>query len=161
MAAAIPQCSANDSKHSMREALQEAGCLVITDLADAETRAAVTRELAPHIEQAEFKTDDDSKDFYPGRTRRVTALVARSETVGRLILHPIVRDLCGSALGQADAAYHLHVTAALKVAPGARAQILHREEDPLGIGHSSCLPVQRPGMGLMSSSYREARDGRL
>jgi hypothetical protein len=53
----------------------------------------------------------------------------------------------------------LHVTAALKVAPGARAQILHREEDPLGIGHSSCLLAQRPSLGAMSSSDGETRDG--
>jgi hypothetical protein len=29
----------------------------------------------------------------------------------------------------------------------------------LGIGHSSWVPAQRPGMGVMSSCYREIRNG--
>ncbi len=99
----------------MSEALEEAGCLVVTDVADAATREAVTRELAPHFEEAPVKTSDDSEDFYPGHTRRVTALVARSEAVGELILDPTVRALCDAALGANCSDYQLHVTAALMV----------------------------------------------
>jgi len=143
MTATIPRCSAKDSKREMSEALEESGCLVITGLADAATRDAVTRELASHLEEAEIKTSDDSEDFYPGHTRRVTALVARSEAVGRLILNATVRGLCDGALGQGEAAYHLHVTAALQVGPGARAQVLHREEDPF-----TFFKVPRPNLIL-------------
>ncbi len=127
MRATIPRYSARDSKPAMSQALAEAGCLVVTDLADAATREAITRELAPHFDAAPVKTGDDSEDFYPGHTRRVTALVARSETAGKLILDPTVSHLCNDALGQNCTAYQLHVTAALMVGPGARAQILHRE----------------------------------
>ncbi len=143
MGLTIPRCSAQDARREMSEALEEAGCLVITDLADAATREAITRELAPHFEEAPVKTSDDSEDFYPGHTRRVTALVARSEAVGRLILDPTVRGLCDGALGQGGTAYQLHVTAALMIGPGARAQILHREEDPFGF-----FPLPRPNLIL-------------
>jgi ectoine hydroxylase-related dioxygenase (phytanoyl-CoA dioxygenase family) len=143
MAAAIPRCSAGDSIGEMSERLAESGCLVITDLADAATREAVTRELAPHFEEAPVKTSDDSKDFYPGHTRRVTALVSRSPAVGGLILDPTVAGLCAGALGQGDKAYQLHVTAGLMVGPGARAQILHREEDPFRF-----FPLPRPNLIL-------------
>ena len=77
MAATIPRCSAKNSQRDMSEALAESGCLVVTDVADVATREAVTRELAPHMEEAEFKTVEDSEDFYPGRTRRVTALARK------------------------------------------------------------------------------------
>lgn len=143
MAATIPRCSAKDSEHEMSEALDESGCLVITDLSDAATREAVTQELAPYLEEADFKASDDPGDFYPGRTRRITALVARSETVGALILNPTVRALCEDSLGRGDTAYQLHVTAALKVGPGARAQVLHREEDAF-----TFFTVPRPNLIL-------------
>src|SRR4029453_15008541 len=75
-----------------------------------------------------------------GRTQRVTALVARSGQVRELILHPTVTAMCDHFLGpNAPDGYQLHVTAALNVAPGARAQVLHREEDPFTI-----FPLPRP-----------------
>ena len=143
MGATIPRYSARDSTRGMNEALEEAGSLVVTDVADAATRDAVTRELSADFEEAPVKTDDDSGDFYPGHTRRVTALVTRSAAVGGLILDPIVCGLCDAALGQSGSAYQLHVTAALMVGPGARAQILHREEDPFGF-----FPLPRPNLIL-------------
>jgi ectoine hydroxylase-related dioxygenase (phytanoyl-CoA dioxygenase family) len=144
----------------MSEALAESGCLVVTDLADVATREAVTRELAPHMEEAEFKTGEDSEDFYPGRTRRVTALVARSQAVGGLMLHPTVRGLCEDTLGREKTAYQLHVTAALKVGPGARAQLLHREDDSFPF-----FEVPRPNLILATmwaiSDFRADNGGTL
>jgi ectoine hydroxylase-related dioxygenase (phytanoyl-CoA dioxygenase family) len=143
MGAAIPRCSAQDSKREMNEALAEAGCLVVTNVADPTTREAVICELAPHFDEARVTTTDDPGDFYPGHTKRVSALVARSKAVGGLILDPTVCGLCDGALGQDDNAYQFHVTAALMIGPGARAQILHREEDPFGF-----FAVPRPNLIL-------------
>jgi ectoine hydroxylase-related dioxygenase (phytanoyl-CoA dioxygenase family) len=125
----------------MAAGLREAGCAVITDLADHQKRQAITSELAEHIDAAEFKTEDDPADFYPGRTRRVTALVARSRAVGDLILDPKVSALCDDILHPNCVDHQLHVTAALVVAPGARAQLLHREEDPF-----TFFPLPRPNL---------------
>jgi hypothetical protein len=143
MGAAIPLCSAEDSTRAMSEALRESGCLVVTDLCDRRTRDAVERDLADHMEEAPVRTRDDPAEFYPGNTRRVTALVTRSEAVGKLVLDPAVRDLCEGSLGDSPNAYQLHVTAALKIGPGARAQVLHREEDPFGF-----FPLPRPNLIL-------------
>ncbi len=160
MTATIPRFTVKDSTREMKEAFIEAGCLVVTDIAGTDTRDALTQELAPYLEEATIKTRDDSKDFYPGQTRRVTALVARSEAVGGLILDPIVRELCQDWLGEGANAYHLHVTAALKVGPGARAQILHREEDPFPF-----FDVPRPKLILATmwaiSDFREDNGGTL
>jgi ectoine hydroxylase-related dioxygenase (phytanoyl-CoA dioxygenase family) len=123
----------------MASALDEAGCLVVTDLADDEIRDAVVGELAPHLEAAPVKADDPDA-FYPGLTRRVTALVTRSEQVRELIMHPTVTAVCDHFLGpNAPDGYQLHVTAALEVGPGARAQVLHREEDSFAF-----FPLPRP-----------------
>jgi ectoine hydroxylase-related dioxygenase (phytanoyl-CoA dioxygenase family) len=123
----------------MVSALDHAGCLVVTGLADQAARNAVVAELASHLEAAPLKADD-SAAFYPGLTRRVTALVARSEQVRELILHPTVTAICDHFIGpNAPDGYQLHVTAALDVGPGARAQVLHREEDAF-----TFFPLPRP-----------------
>jgi len=124
----------------MSEALGHAGCLVVTGLVDQPARNRLAAELAAHLEAARVETDDDAAAFYPGLTQRVTALVARSEQVRGLILHPTVTAMCDHFLRpNAPDGYQLHVTAALNVAPGARAQVLHREEDPFTI-----FPLPRP-----------------
>ena len=69
------------------------------------------------------------EDFYPGHTRRVVALMSRSPTTRELMMHPMAEQLCDRHLLPNCSKYHLNVTAAVEVGPGARDQILHREED--------------------------------
>ena len=136
----VPRHSGTDPLDDMVSALDRAGCLVVTGLAEQPARNQLVAELASHLEAAPLKTDDDPSAFYPGLTQRVTALVARSPQVRELILHPTVTAICDHVLRpNAPDGYQLHVTAALNVAPGARAQVLHREEDPFTI-----FPLPRP-----------------
>ena len=128
----IPQRSAEAAPKELARVLDEAGCLVVSDLLDPAGREAVLRELAPHMEAAPVAEKDEPTDFYPGKTRRVTALVARSRTVRELVMHPTPSALCEHHLGPNCEGYQLHVTAALSVGPGARSQVLHREEDTFG-----------------------------
>ena len=139
----IPRLPGTDPIDDMAAALDGAGCLAVTGLADEAVRNAVVTELAPHLEVAPVKADDPAA-FYPGSTRRVTALVTRSEQVRGLVLHPLVTSLCDRFLGpNAPDGYQLHVTAALEVGPGARAQVLHREEDAF-----TFFPLPRPNLVL-------------
>ena len=129
-AMSIPRRSAGDPIAELARDLDHAGCLVVTDACDAETRNALRSELAPFMEKAPLEVANDPEAFYPGKTRRVTALVTRSQAVGDLVLHPTSTALCEHFLRpNAEFGYQLHVTAALEVGPGARAQVLHREED--------------------------------
>ena len=128
----IPRFSATGSLDGFTDALGEAGCAVVTDATSDATREAIRAELQPAMDAAGVAPDDKPEDFYPGRTRRVTALLARSATVtDELVAHPISMEASDAFLrSNSDCGYQLHVTAALEVGPGARAQILHREEDP-------------------------------
>ncbi len=142
----IPRLSGTGPSDEMVSALGRAGCLVVTDLVDQPARDRLVAELAPHLEAAPVETDDDPAAFYPGLTQRVTALVTRSEQVRELILHPVVTAICDHFLRPtAPDGYQLHVTAALNVAPGARAQVLHREEDPF-----TFFPLPRPHLVVAS-----------
>lgn len=143
MRAVIPECGPEDSAESMYAALDEAGCLVIRDALSAGTVSAVRADLAPHMESAGVPADDPEA-FYPGLTRRVVALAQRSAAVrDEMLVHPTVLSLCDLHLLGNCTRYQLHVTAALEVGPGARDQVLHREEDPFAF-----FPAPRPNLVL-------------
>ena len=127
----IPQLSVKSPSGEIIEALDEAGCVVVTGVTDANLRQSIRDELAPYMEKSRVIEieKEDSTQFYPGRTRRVAALVARSSTVtDTLVAHPLSKQCCESLLlPNGEFGYQLHITAALEVGPGARSQALHRE----------------------------------
>jgi ectoine hydroxylase-related dioxygenase (phytanoyl-CoA dioxygenase family) len=138
----IPRHSAADPLDDLVAAVDDAGCLVVEDLVGPAARDHLVAELASPMAAARVEADDDPAAFYPGRTQRVTALVARSAQVREMVLHPTVTAVCDRFLRpNAPDGYQLHVTAALNVGPGARAQVLHREEDPFAI-----FPLPRPNL---------------
>ncbi|MEO1056187.1 MAG: phytanoyl-CoA dioxygenase family protein [Actinomycetota bacterium] len=144
MAPTIPACSAGDSPDTMYDALNDAGCLVVEGLAAPPQVAAARSELADAMAAAEVAADDPN-DFYPGITRRVVALMARSPTMRELMMHPVVEALGDRHLGPNDKKWTLNVTAALEVGPGSRDQVLHREEDLYPY-----FPLPRPHLILAS-----------
>jgi ectoine hydroxylase-related dioxygenase (phytanoyl-CoA dioxygenase family) len=126
----IPILSADAGRSQIAKKLNEAGCVVVTGLIDEFGRNAVRSELSPYMESVKIVNEDDPTQFYPGHTRRTSALVARSETVGKLVLDTTTLEMCDHFLSpNSEFGYQLHVTAALEVGPGARRQILHREDD--------------------------------
>ena len=141
----IPQFSHVERPAEIARALDEAGCVVVTGLLNAADRAAVRDELAPYMTKVKVAQDDPAA-FYPGLTRRTSALAARSETVGRMVLHDRTIELCDRFLTpNSEFGYQLHVTAALEVGPGARAQVLHREHDSF-----TFFPHPRPNLIVAS-----------
>ncbi len=143
----IPEYPAGTPANEIATALGEAGCVVVTGVMDDTLRAAVRNELAPHMADARVVEEDDPEEFYPGHTRRVSALVARSSSVtDQLIAHPLSKHMYETHLApNAEYGCQLHVSAALEVGPGAREQILHREEDPF-----SFFPLPRPNIIVAS-----------
>lgn len=143
----IPQFSADASASDVSAALGEAGCAVVTGVMDAELRQSIRDELAPHMAKARYIEEDDPTQFYPARTRRITALVARSPSVtDRLVAHRLSQHVCETHLRpNSEYGYQLHVSAALDVGPGAREQVLHREEDSF-----TFFPLPRPNMIVAS-----------
>ena len=143
----IPQFHASASASDVADALGEAGCAVVTGLMDAELRQSIRDELAPHMASARVIEEDDPAKFYPARTRRVSALVARSPSVtDRLVAHPLSRQVCDThLLPNSEHGYQLHVSATVEVGPGAREQALHRarrdEADRGGAAARACLAM--------------------
>ena len=127
MSATIPTLSNKDSLEAKASALQQAGCMVIQDVAETTQRNNLVAELQTHMDNAKVRVDDDPDEFYPGLTQRVSGLVTRSETVRALMLHKEATSMCDHfLLPNSEFGYQLHVSAALNIGPGARAQVLHR-----------------------------------
>lgn len=144
MSAVIPSCGANEEPDAMYAALDDAGCLVVRDVFDADAIAEVRSDLADHMAAAQAG-DDDPADFYPGKTRRVIALMHRSPAMRELMMHQTVEQLGDRHLLANCKKWQLNVSAALEVGPGARAQVLHREEDLFPY-----FPLPRPNLILAS-----------
>ena len=163
----IPRFPATTPADELGQALDEAGCLVVTGVMSPGAAGRIRDELAPHMATTRVIEDDDPAEFYPGRTRRVSALVARSATItDELIAHPLSKRLCDDfLLPNGEFGYQLHVTAALEVGPGAREQVLHREDDSFSefvedlLGDVAAQPhrSRRPGV-LVGLRERQGRD---
>ncbi len=143
----IPRFSSESPASEIAQALGDAGCVVVTDVMSNSLNHSIRSELNAHLAKAPVQEVDDPQEFYPGRTRRVTALVARSKSVtNQLMLHPITRNICEThLLPNSEFGYQLHVSAALEVGPGARGQVLHREEDSF-----TYFPLPRPNIIVAS-----------
>lgn len=140
----IPMCAANEDPDAMYAMLDGAGCLVVADLASPKQVAAVRAEMSSYMATAKV-ADDKPTAFYPGITRRVVALMHRSPTMRVLMMHPVTEALANHHLLPNCSKWTLNVTAALEVGPGARDQVLHREEDLYPY-----FPLPRPNLILAS-----------
>ena len=62
---AIPRIKADESTDEMARLLGEAGCLVVTDAFDADTRAGIEQAMRPHLDAlpAEWIEIDDPEAF--------------------------------------------------------------------------------------------------
>lgn len=125
----IPAFDQGERPESMSEAMAEAGALVIQGVTSAGQRERLTTELAEHLERAPVESEVDPDAFYPGHTRRVIGLISRSETSRELAMHPSLQPILDATLLPNCERYQLHVASALVVGPGARPQVLHREDD--------------------------------
>ena len=142
---AIPVRSVEEDFDLLAADLDDAGCLVVRDVLSAEALAATRAELAPWLAAAPLAETDAPGDFYPARTRRVAALVARSAGVRELLLEKTTSALRAHHLAAHSKQPRIHVTAALDVGPGARRQVLHREEDAFPF-----FDLPRPNLVLAS-----------
>lgn len=142
----IPEFQSTDRAVDVARAFEAAGAVVLHDMQDEENIARVREELSSHMAAAPMGQDDPSA-FYPASTRRVTALMARAPSTHSMALNALVGDVVQDHLGKNCERYHLHVTAALEIGPGAREQILHRENDPY-----TFFAVPRPNL-VMSAMW--------
>lgn len=103
--------------------LHRDGAVVLDDLISAEAADAIHAELKPWIDA----TAPGRDEFSGHRTTRTGALVARSPGCRALILDERIRALCDAVLKPHCERYQLHLGQVIRIMPGEKAQMIHRD----------------------------------
>ena len=104
-------------------ALRRDGAIIIAGLIPDAEMAALAAEIAPWLEA----TPNGRDDFTGHATTRTGALVARSPRVRDLVMHPLIHALCDDLLKPFCERWQLHLTQAIRIRPGQKAQAIHRD----------------------------------
>ncbi len=114
--------------------LDEDGAVILSEVVDTAIIDQVNMELEPYLNRAYF----GEGDFWGYKTKRVSSLVAKSRTYGEeLASCPAILSVMDRLLLPRCARYQLHVTQAVRIAPGEGHQILHRDD--------GLMPFRHPG----------------
>lgn len=108
--------------------LNAAGAVVVKGLLSAERRAAANSELDPYFSTTATMRERGIDSFYAGDTKRLGNALSKSTTVAEMAADEVVLECVDSTLLPNCKNYQLHVCSSLNVGPGARAQVLHRED---------------------------------
>ena len=105
------------------EVLNNDAGVIIDGLIDQKEVNLLNKDLAPYLKNDVFGRDD----FTGFKTKRVGALIARSEACRNLALQPLVNEVSDKYLSPFCDGYQLHFTSAVSIGPGESKQILHRD----------------------------------
>jgi ectoine hydroxylase-related dioxygenase (phytanoyl-CoA dioxygenase family) len=114
---------ADTTPEAVIAAIEADGAVIIDDLISLAQVDAVMAELGPYIEA----TPPGRDDFTGEHTTRTGALVARSPAARDLVSHPLILAACDRFLLTACDRYQLHLTQVIRIRPGQKKQILHRD----------------------------------
>jgi ectoine hydroxylase-related dioxygenase (phytanoyl-CoA dioxygenase family) len=112
--------------------LQEDGGVIVDDLLDAPTLAAINREVDGWVEGADpamRHLNPALQMFFGDRTKHVGGVAGKSRTFAtEVMIHPIFLGLCDAVLGPSCASYQLNLAHLIARGPGSEHQYLHRDE---------------------------------
>ncbi len=112
--------------------LGEDGGVIVDDLIDAPTVAAINREVDGWVEGADpamRHLNPAIQMFFGDRTKHVGGVAGKSRTFAtEVMIHPIFMGLCDDVLGPSCATYQLNLAHLIARGPGAEHQYLHRDE---------------------------------
>lgn len=108
--------------------LRQSGAVVVRGLAAPEFHARADAELAPAFAATPAMREQGVDEFYSGDTKRLGCAMTKSAAVCDMITDEAMLGCMDDTLLPNCDNYQLHVCSSLNVGPGARAQILHRED---------------------------------
>lgn len=133
MAAAVTHLPADTDIETLMTVLRRDGAVIVDGLVSEAEMAALEAEVMPYI----AATPTGRDDFTGDRTTRTGALVARSPLTRALILNPLIRSACDALLLPFCERWQLHLTQLIRIMPGQKAQVIHRDRWAWGthLGH--------------------------
>jgi ectoine hydroxylase-related dioxygenase (phytanoyl-CoA dioxygenase family) len=113
-------------------ALHDDGGVIVDDLIDARTIAAINAEVDGYVETADpamRHLNPVIQVFFGDRTKHVSGLAGKSRTFAtEVMIHPLFLGICDAILGPSCATYQLNLAHLIARGPGAEHQYLHRDE---------------------------------
>ena len=116
-------CPSDSSIEILADILKRDGCVILKDFLSKARVASILAELSPYM----MATNRASSDFGGFKTIRTGALIARSQICRELAIDPRLIDLAVAFLTPYANTIQLHVTQAIRVLPGEKAQMAHRD----------------------------------
>ncbi|MEC7809594.1 MAG: phytanoyl-CoA dioxygenase family protein [Actinomycetota bacterium] len=120
--------TSSESPKNILGALEIDGAVIIDSLIPESTTSKIANELRPYLDAC----PQGDNNFAGTSTKRVGALMARSDTCRDLALHPLINDLCSKYLEKFTDGYQLHFTQAIEISPSESEQPLHRDRGVWG-----------------------------
>ena len=124
----IKHLSSESSLEEILEALDRDAGVIIDNVLSNQQLKKIKEELNPYL----LNTKEGQDDFTGFKTKRVGALMARSEECGVLALNPTINEVARKFLEPNSDGYQLHFTSAIDIAPLESKQILHRDRGVWG-----------------------------
>ena len=103
--------------------LDQDAAVIIENVISMDAVEALKSDLAPYLSKEAFGRDE----FTGFSTKRIGALIARSNACRELALNPLVINVAEQYLNPFADGYQLHFTSAVSIGPGETKQILHRD----------------------------------
>lgn len=133
MAASLPVLAASDPIQTIADALLDQGGVIVEDFLSQDVLTRFNRELEPFILEADSKeqafVNAGYAAFYGPAMRHVLAVAQKSDVfVEEVLCHPIYVGLGDLILKQSCQNMQLNVAHVLERKPGAKAQVIHRDQ---------------------------------
>jgi len=106
------------------DALRSHGYVILRDLVDPTTIDTVCRELEPWI----VATPCCEGDFYGWNTTRLGAVLLKSRASHELLTQELILSIMEEVLGPHCDWYQLNLSQAIRIHPGERRQVPHRDD---------------------------------
>ena len=148
--------SGDTPSETVAAAVAADGYAIVRDAVDANTVDAVNADLTPYFEKAH----DGHEEFYGSLTKRFGALLAKSNSVQSLLVHPTVLAVADDALLPHCVRYRVHYTGVMHIEPGESRQVLHRDTGLYPIANP-CPPLTVATMWALSDFTRKNGGTRL
>ena len=103
--------------------LDQDAAVIIENVISMDAVEALKSDLAPYLSKEAFGRDE----FTGFSTKRIGALIARSNACRELALNPLVINVAEQYLNPFADGYQLHFSSAVSIGPGETKQVLHRD----------------------------------
>jgi ectoine hydroxylase-related dioxygenase (phytanoyl-CoA dioxygenase family) len=114
-----------EARPTTMDILRSQGYVILEDLVDPETIDNVCRELESWI----VATPNCQGDFYGWNTTRLGAVLLKSRTSHRLLVQELILAIMEEVLGPNCDWYQLNLSQAVRIHPGERQQVPHRDDE--------------------------------